>query len=370
VSPNEIQLLQQVSRLEARVHELEAELPPRVQPARIEDWENLGFGITATNGHVRYTWSPKTSSWDAGQFFSEPYVRMHIHAGVLHYGMALFEGCKAFRCSDGKIRVCNLDENSARLNAGAARLVMAPVPKSMFNEAIDWAVRMNKEYVPPYGSGGSLYIRPFLIGNGAMLGLQPCPGFQFMVSVIPVGNYFGKGPIKGIHANVMTSFDRAAPNGTGDVKAGGNYAADLLPLKIAKEAGFGTTLYLDSKEHRYVEEFSVSNFIGISSSGAYVTPSSSSILPSITNKMLMAIAKDKGIPVEQRDLEYSELSAFREIGACGTATVVAPIASLTDANGRSEFGTFSVLNSLREELQRIQVGDSEDLHGWMREVRC
>jgi len=218
-SESELRLLQQVSRLEERVHALEAELPERVKPARITDWNNLGFGIMPTNGHVRYTWSPVTQSWDAGRFISDPYVQLHIHAGVLHYGMGLFEGCKAFRCADGKIRVCNLNENSARMNSGAARLVMAPVAESMFNEAVDWAVRANAEYVPPYGSGGSLYIRPFLIGSGAMLGLQPCPGFQFMVSVIPVGNYFGQGPIKGVEANVMTAYDRAAPRGTGDVKA-------------------------------------------------------------------------------------------------------------------------------------------------------
>eukprot|EP00967_Tisochrysis_lutea_P089288 scaffold127061_cov32-Tisochrysis_lutea.AAC.3 len=218
-----------------------------LQPARITDWENLGFGITPTNGHVRYTWSSKTSSWDAGRFITDPYVNLHVHAGVLHYGMTLFEGCKAFRCKDGKVRVCNLEANAERLRNGANRLVMAPVPTKVFIEAIHWAVRANAEYVtcplaclahrpratllknvaplplaaamryqptlttparrryvPPYGSGGSLYIRPFLIGSSPVLGLQPCSEFQFMVSVIPVGNYFGKGPIKGIDAKVRT----------------------------------------------------------------------------------------------------------------------------------------------------------------------
>jgi len=369
-SAKELALLQQVSRLEARVHELEADMPSRVSPARITNWEDLAFGIVPTNGHVRYTWSPTTSAWDAGRFVVDPYTNLHIHAGVLHYGMGLFEGCKAFRCSDGKIRVCNLNENSARLNTGAARLVMADVPQSMFNEAVDWAVRANAEFVPPYGSGGSLYIRPFLIGSGAMLGLQPCPGFQFMVSVTPVGNYFGQGPVKGIPANVMTAYDRAAPKGTGDVKAGGNYAADLLPLKTAKAQGYGTTLYLDSKEQRYVEEFSVSNFIGISKEGAYVTPSSGSILPSITNKMLMQLAADRGIPVEHRPLEYTEVAGFREVGACGTATVCAPISSITDDAMQHTFESFETLSMLREDLQAIQLGDKEDKHGWMREVQC
>jgi len=191
-----------------------------------------------------------------------------------------------------------------------------------------------------------------------------------MVSVTPVGNYFGKGGLKGIHANVMTDFDRAAPHGTGDVKAGGNYAADLLPLKRVKEAGFGTTLYLDCAERKYIEEFSVSNFLGISASGAYVTPSSGSILPSITNQMLMQLARDAGLKVEHRPVEYAELPTFKEVGACGTATVVAPIASITDAKAKHEFPNFDVLNKLRMQLQKVQYGEAEDRHGWMAEVSC
>mmetsp|Transcript_29806 Transcript_29806/g.91461 ORF Transcript_29806/g.91461 Transcript_29806/m.91461 type:complete len:285 (+) Transcript_29806:190-1044(+) len=284
--------------------------------------------------------------------------------------MTLFEGCKAFRCKDGKVRVCNLEANAERLRNGANRLVMAPVPTKVFIEAIHWAVRANAEYVPPYGSGGSLYIRPFLIGSSPVLGLQPCSEFQFMVSVIPVGNYFGKGPIKGIDAKIMTNFDRAAPKGTGDVKAGGNYAADLLPLKHAKAEGFGTTLYLDCAEHKYVEEFSVSNLLGISSSGAYVTPKTSSILPSITNRMLMDIARDKGMVVEERPLPWEELKTFKEVGACGTATVVAPIQSITDGTTRHEFGGFEQLNILRDSLQAVQHGEAEDKWGWMAEVAC
>jgi len=350
------------------VHELEAERPTKVQPAKITDWEDLSFGILPTNGHVRYSWNATTSSWDAGQFVSDPYTTLHVHAAVLHYGMALFEGCKAFRSKDGKIRVCNLPENSARMNTGAARLVMAPVPQAMFIEAVEWAVRANAEYVPPYGTGGSMYIRPFLIGSGPILGLQPCPAFQFMVSVTPVGNYFGKGAIKGIDATVMVDYDRAAPRGTGGVKAGGNYAADLLPLKVAKSQGFGTTLYLDAAEQRYVEEFSVSNFIGISKSGSYVTPKSASILPSITNKMLMTLAADRGIPVEARLVEYDEILDYREVGACGTATVVAPIASLSRDDKKYEWHSHETLTSLRNELNAIQFGEAEDKHGWMVEV--
>ena len=206
-STREVELLQQVSRLEARVAEVESMLPPRVKPERITDWENLAFGILPTNGHVRHTWSSVTQSWDHGQFVSDPYINMHIHAGVLHYGMTLFEGCKAFRCRDGKVRVCNLNENSARMNTGAARLVMPSVPQKMFNDAVDWAVRNNAEFVPPYGTGGSMYIRPFLMGTGPILGLQPCPEFAFSVSVTPVGNYFGKGGVTGVKACV--SYARA-----------------------------------------------------------------------------------------------------------------------------------------------------------------
>jgi branched-chain amino acid aminotransferase len=370
-SQREVDLLRQVSRLESRVAELQSQLPPRVAPQKITNWEDLAFDIKPTNGHVRYTWSQKTEAWDAGQFIQDPYVNLHVHAGVLHYGITLFEGCKAFRSKDGKIRVCNLPANSARMNTGANRLVMPDVPESLFVEAVHWAVRANAEYVPPYGSGGSMYIRPFLMGSGPILGLQPCREFQLMVSVTPVGNYFGKGGLKGIHASVLTDFDRAAPHGTGDVKAGGNYAADLLPLKRAKEAGFGTTLYLDAKERKYIEEFSVSNFLGISSTGAYVTPASGSILPSITNQMLMQLARDRGLEVEQRPVEYAELPSFREVGACGTATVVAPVASITDPSGEKlEFHTFDILNQLRMRLQEVQYGEHEDRHGWMVEVTC
>ena len=369
-SPRELELLQQVSRLEARVHEVESMLPPRTRPERITDWENITFGIIPTNGHVRHTWSSVTSSWDHGRFITDPWINMHIHAGVLHYGMSLFEGCKAFRTKDNRVVVCNLNENSARMNTGAARLVMPPVPQKMFNDAVDWAVRANAEFVPPYGTGGSMYIRPFLMGTGPILGLQPCPEFTFMVSVTPVGNYFGKGGVQGIHASVSPDFDRAAPRGTGDVKAGGNYAADLLPLKIAKAEGYGTTLYLDSTEQKYIEEFSVSNFLGIDKTGAYCTPHSRSILPSITNKMLMQLAADKGIDVQPRLIGYDELPHFQEVGACGTATVCVPIASITHGDTKLEFGKFDILNELREELMAIQLGDAEDKHGWMREVQC
>jgi len=201
--------------------------------------------------------------------------------------------------------------------------------------------------------------------------LQPCPEFTYMVSVTPVGNYFGKGgAVTGVPATVSRDYDRAAPRGTGDVKAGGNYAADLLPLKIAKEEGFGTTLYLDAAEQKYIEEFSVSNFIGIDANGAYVTPASGSILRSITNKMLMQIAKDKGLDVQARDISIDELSSFREVGACGTATVAVPIQSVTNGDEKLQFGKFEVLNELRSELMAIQLGEVEDKHGWMREVQC
>lgn len=364
----ELEHLRQIARLEARVSELEQHMPPRAQPKPIDKWEELAFGIQPTNGHVRYTWSPKTSGWDGGLFVTDPYKLMHIHAGVLHYGMTLFEGCKAFRCKDGKVRVCNIPENSNRMNTGAARLVMPDVPRSLFTEAVDWAVRANSEFVPPYGTGGSLYIRPFLLGSGPILGLQPCPEFTFMVSVTPVGNYFGKGGVQGVKATVCRDYDRAAPRGTGGVKAGGNYAADLLPLKEAKAQGFGTTLYLDSSEQKYIEEFSVSNFLGIGPKGEYITPCSPSILPSITNKMLMQLAEDRGIKVEPRLVEWAEVPSFKEVGACGTATVVAPIASIADNDKLHTFGNFDTLQSLRDELQQIQYGEAEDVHGWMKEV--
>lgn len=331
-------------------------------------WDNLGFTIRPMNGHVRYTWSD--GKWDDGVFVPAPYQLIHINAGALHYGVSVFEGMKAFSCKDGKIRVMNPELNAKRMQRGADALLMPQVPTDLFVSAVKEAVRRNREFVPPYGYGASLYIRPLLFASGQMLGLAPLANeFTFFVTVMPAGGYFGKGSEVGIKAFVSENHDRAAPRGTGNVKAAGNYAADIFPVHNAHKLGYNTTLYLDAKEKRYVEEFSVCNFIGITHDGRYVTPKSETILASTTNIMLQQLAKQRGMIVEQRSIDFEEeIQNFKEIGMCGTAAVVVKVKSITRGDKVYEFNDFDTISSLRSELTKIQSGDSEDVFKWMSDV--
>jgi len=221
--------------------------------------KNLGFGIVPVNGHIRYTWT-RGEGWDEGQIFTSPHMNLHINAGVLHYGLAVFEGLKAFEAKDGQHYICNPKANAARMKDGASRLVMPEVPEDIFVSAVTEAVNINREFVPDYASGGSLYIRPLLFASGPMLPLKATDQFSFVVSVTPVGNYF-HGNSSGVSAAVV-ELDRAAPRGTGSVKAGGNYASDMYGLELARAQGCDTSLYLDAQENKYIEEFSVANFVG------------------------------------------------------------------------------------------------------------
>ena len=255
------------------------------------DWASLGFGFSEVNCHIRYTW--KDGAWSEGEFVKKPEITMHIGASCLHYGQECFEGMKAFRQKDGKIVIFRPEENAKRMYKTAERCVMPPIPVDMFIDAVDKVVRANEEYVPPYGTGGSLYLRPLLIGTGPQIGVAPAKEYTFMVMVMPVGAYY-KGGLKPVRAVILDDWDRAAPNGMGDVKVGGNYAASLYAHEKAKHDGWPVELYLDAKTHKYVEEFSTSNFIGITRDGTYVTPDSNSILPSITNMSLKQCAADLG----------------------------------------------------------------------------
>lgn len=342
-------------------------LTPGIRKPRASDldWDNLGFQIRPNNGYVRYL--NTGGKWDQGTFVPAPYVLLHINSGALHYGVSVFEGMKAFTGKDGMIRVMNPTANARRMQEGAVKLRMPQVPTELFIEGVCEAVRRNAEYVPPYGHGASLYIRPLLFASGQMLGLAPlAEEYTFFATVMPVGGYFGKGGEGGVTALVMEEHDRAAPMGTGAVKAAGNYAADLDPVHAAKDQGYGTTLYLDSTERRYIEEFSVANFVGITKDGKYVTPSASSILKSTTNACLAQLAKDEGLTVEVRPVDFdAEIDNFEEIGMCGTAAVVVNVTDITRRNKVHKFGKFDTLKRLRTKLNAIQFGETEDVHGWM-----
>lgn len=338
------------------------------------DWGSLGFDYVPTNGHVRYTW--KDGSWDSGTFVRDPYISVHILGNVFHYGQALFEGFKAFHMRDGSVRACSDNMSQQRMNHGCRRFRMPDIPKDMWTEGVDECVRMNAEYVPPYGSGGALYVRPFVFGSGPKLGLGPSPEYTFIVFCNPTGSYYQAGQaVEAIPALVNDMYDRAAPLGCGDVKAAGNYAADLESMRVAKEQGFPISLYLDAKERKYVEEFNTSNFVAITKDGKYLTPSAPrSILASNTNKMLQVLAADMGIPIEVRPIDFeAEVDNFAEVGGVGTAVVVTALGSLTRDSESGErrvwkFGEAKVLDQLREKVRAIQVGEDKDKHGWMRDL--
>jgi branched-chain amino acid aminotransferase len=333
------------------------------------DWASLGFKYMDTHCHIRYVW--RDGAWSEGERVEEPYLKMHVAASCLHYGQEAFEGLKAFRCKDGKVRIFRPHANGERMFNTARRTCMAPVPVELFVDAVKRAVKANEDFVPPYGTGGSMYIRPLLIGTGPQIGVAPASEYTFLVMVMPVGPYY-KGGLKPVRALVVDEYDRAAPNGMGDVKVGGNYAASLYAHEAAKRAGYPVELYLDARTHTCIEEFAPSNFIGITKDGAYVTPDSHSVLPSVTNNTLKQIAADLGMKVEVRPVPFDEVKTFAEVAACGTAVVVTPVCEITrgdtvitisdpDACG-------PVLQKLYDTVQGIQYGLLPDAHGWCVEV--
>jgi branched-chain amino acid aminotransferase len=334
------------------------------------EWSKLGFGFSDVNCHIRYTW--KNGKWSRPSFVKDPYITMHIGASCLHYGQECFEGMKAFRQKDGKIVIFRPDENARRMYRTAERCVMPPVPVEMFVDAAEKLVKRNKEFVPPYGTGGSLYMRPLLIGTGPQIGVAPAREYTFIMLCMPVGAYY-KGGLKPVRAVILDDWDRAAPLGMGDVKVGGNYAASLYAHEKAKREGWPVELYLDAKSHKYVEEFSTSNFAGITRDGTYVTPDSSSVLPSITNKSLCEVAADLGIPVERRKIPYSEIRRFKEVAALGTAVVITPVWEITRGKDVIKISEPDVvgptLQKLYDVVQGIQYGTLPDTHGWCHEVK-
>ncbi|MBD3322330.1 MAG: branched-chain amino acid aminotransferase [Chitinivibrionales bacterium] len=333
------------------------------------EWENLGFQYLPTNAYVMSEF--RDGCWSDMRICNGTSLQLHIGATCLHYGQACFEGLKAFTRKDGTIAMFRPDANARRLANSARRIAMEPPSEKLFLECCKTAIHHNLEFVPPYGTGASLYIRPLLIGTTPRVGLKAAEEFVFITLVTPVGPYYKDGffPVK---AYVQEDFDRAAPKGVGNVKVAGNYAAGLYSDLQAKKKGFPIALYPDSAEHRYVDEFGTSNFFAITSDNRYVTPDSNSVLPSITNDSLQQLARDFGMTVEKRKIPMNELGKFREIGACGTAAVITPVCSITHNGTIYTFGkqdkAGETLNRLYKEIQGIQYGEIDDRHGWMLTV--
>lgn len=329
------------------------------------DWNSLGFKYLDTNAHVRYTW--RDGVWDSGELVKEPYINLHIAATCLHYGQAAFEGLKVFACKDGKARAFRPFENARRLRRTAMRSCMAEPPEELFIDAVRRVVEANRDFIPPYGTGGSLYVRPLLLGSGAQIGIAPSSEYTFLVLVTPVGAYY-KGGLEPVRALIVDDYDRAAPRGMGNVKIAGNYAASLYAHEKAKQKGFPVELYLDARTHTYIDEFATSNFFAITANNEYVTPDSETVLPSVTNDTLQQVAEDIGLTVQRRPVTLSELSSFSEIGACGTAVVVTPISEIVRGDTVIRVGgganDFPVLQKLYNRVQGIQHGDIEDDHEW------
>lgn len=331
------------------------------------DWSSLSFSYSKTRSFIYFEW--KNGAWSKGELRTDPNITMSIAATCLHYGQACFEGMKAFRCKDGKVRVFRPIENVRRMNRTGHQLLHPEIPEDMYMDAIHQVVLDNVDYVPPYESGGSLYIRPLYIGTGAQIGVSPASEYVFMIMVMPVGAYYKDG-LKGVPALVIEDYDRAAPKGMGQYKVAGNYGASLMPAKLAKKAGYPIPLFLDPREHKYIDEFGTSNFFAISRDGKYVTSDSPSILPSVTNMSLMQVARDLGLTVEKRPVLASELDDFAEVGACGTAVVITPISSVTIGGKVIEYGheCGPISQKLYDRLLGTQKGELEDIHNWLFEI--
>jgi branched-chain amino acid aminotransferase len=330
------------------------------------NWSELSFGYMPTDYNVRCSY--KEGKWGTIEATTDTTISLHMAATCLHYGQEAFEGLKAFMGKDGKIRIFRLEENAKRLQSTSDGIMLAKLPVELFREAVVKVVDLNKRFVPPYGTGASLYIRPLLIGTSAQVGVKPADEYLFMIFVTPVGPYF-KGGFKTTPVVILRQYDRAAPLGTGTFKVGGNYAASLVAGEQAHSMGYSSVLYLDAKEKKYVDECGPANFFGIKEN-TYVTPASTSILPSITNKSLMQLAEDLGMTVERRQIPEEELATFEEAGQCGTAAVISPISRIDDIDKNLSYviskdgAPGPVSTRLYEKLRAIQYGDEPDVHGW------
>ena len=330
------------------------------------DWANLPFGYFPTDYNVRCAF--RDGKWGPIEISQSETVNIHMAATTLHYGQEVFEGLKAFRGADGKIRIFRLEENAKRMRESAKGLLMEPIPVELFEEMCIKAVKLNERFIPPYGTGASLYIRPLEIGMTPRIGLKEADEYLFIIMVTPVGPYF-KGGFKNTNMCIMRQYDRVAPQGTGRWKVGGNYAASLGAGHKAHELGYSAVLYLDPKEKKYLDECGPANFYAIKD-GKYITPKSDSILPSITNMSLMDIARDMGIEVVQRPIAVEELAECSEAAACGTAAVCSPIGEIDDLDKGIKYVMSKdgkpgpVTTRLYNHLNAIRLGETPDTHGW------
>ncbi len=334
------------------------------------DWSNLGFGYIQTD--YRYVSRYKDGKWDEGAVITDPDIVLSECACVFQYAQTCFEGLKAYRTQDGRIVCFRPDLNAERMADTAKRLVMPPFPEDRFVDAVKKVVKANADFVPPFGTGATLYLRPFMMGTNPVIGVKPADDFEFRIFATPVGPYF-KGGAKPITIKV-SDYDRAAPHGTGNIKAGLNYAMSLYPITVAHEEGFAENMYLDAATRTKVEETGGANFIFITKDGTLVTPKSDSILPSITRRSICYVAEHiLGMKVEHREVEFSEVKDFAECGLCGTAAVISPVGRIVDHGkeisfpaGMDEMGP--VTKKLYDTLTGIQQCRLDAPEGWIVEI--
>lgn len=334
------------------------------------DWSNLGFSYLKTDFRFISNW--KDGKWDEGNLVEDNMLKVSEASTALHYGQQCFEGLKAYRTKDGEIQLFRPDQNALRLNRSCRRLLMPEVPVETFIDACMQVVKANEAYVPPYGTGATLYLRPFVIGVGDNIGVKAAPEYIFCVFCLPVGPYF-KGGMTPVNF-MVSDYDRAAPYGTGGAKVGGNYASSLYPHEVAAKKGYADCIYLDPATHTKIEEVGSANFFGITKDDKFVTPVSPSILPSITKYSLLHVAKEYlGLETEERDVLIDNLDEFKEAGACGTAAVITPIGGIDYKDKLhvfySETEVGPVTKKLYDTLCGIQVGDIDAPEGWIYKVK-
>jgi len=333
-------------------------------------WGELPFAYVKTDGHIEHYY--RDGKWDAGTIVEDDKINLSIAATCLHYGQECFEGMKVFEMKDGRVCAFRPFENARRMNRTGQKLMMVPPPVDTFVEAVERVVRVNRRFIPPFGSGAALYIRPLLIGISGIIGVRPAEDYLFLIFTTPVGPYF-KGGLKPIKLRIESVIDRAAPNGLGDAKSGANYAAGMRAGTAARRDGYAEVVYLDAKEKVWLDETGASNVFGITKDGAYVTPDSPTILPSITNMSLEQCARDLGIPVERRPVHVDELPDFVEFGACGTAAVITPVGELRHGDKSIMYGKPGeigpVSKKLYDRLTGIQTGVIDDPHEWTHEIK-
>ncbi|MFJ4141463.1 branched-chain amino acid aminotransferase [Pseudomonas sp. NPDC089734] len=333
------------------------------------NWETLGFDYIKTD--MRYLSHWRNGAWDEGSLTEDNILHISEGSTALHYGQQCFEGLKAYRCKDGSINLFRPDQNALRMQRSCGRLLMPQVPTDVFIEACRKVVQANERFIPPYGSGGALYLRPFVIGVGDNIGVRSAPEFIFSIFCIPVGAYF-KGGLKPNNF-VISGYDRAAPNGTGAAKVGGNYAASLMPGSEARKYSFADCIYLDPQTHSKIEEVGSANFFAITANNEFITPKSPSVLPGITRLSLMELAETRlGLKVVEGDVLIDKIDEFKEAGACGTAAVITPIGGISYKDKLhvfySETDVGPVTRKLYAELTGVQSGDVEAPAGWIVKV--